>query len=124
MYIITFHLKRRHLYSPTTMKAVGADCKFRRVGLTHTDNCPNNVNALSISTNKMFICIHWYLLELPKPRQWPHVTVHLLTHVHCKPTHFVFYPFKADMSYSLQTNFVSVMKDWADKYPIHGTQFV
>ncbi len=25
------------------------------------------------------------------------------------------------MSYSLQTNFVSVMKDWADKYRVWGT---
>ncbi len=48
-------------------------------------------------------------------------TVRLLTHVHCKPTHFVFHSFKANMSYSLQTNFVSVMKDWADKYHVWGT---
>ncbi len=48
-------------------------------------------------------------------------TVRLLTHVHCKRTHFVFHSFKADMSYSLQTNFVSVMKDWADKYHVWGT---
>ncbi len=66
-----------HLYSPTTMKALGTDCKFRRVGLTHTENCPNNVNAISISTNKMFICIHWCLFELPQSRpQWPHAVAH------------------------------------------------
>ncbi len=47
-------------------------------------------------------------------------TVRLLTHVHCKPTHFVFHSFKADMPYSLQTNFVSVTKDWANKYHVWG----
>ncbi len=42
-------------------------------------------------------------------------TVRLLTHVLCKPTHFFFHPFIATMSYSLQTSFDSVMKDWVDK---------
>ncbi len=48
-------------------------------------------------------------------------TVRLLTHVLCKPTHFFFHSFKATMSYSLQTSFNSVMKDWADKYHVWGT---
>ncbi len=41
-------------------------------------------------------------------------TVHLLTHVLCKPTHFFFHSFITTMSYSLQTSFNCVMKDWAD----------
>ncbi len=45
-------------------------------------------------------------------------TVPLLTHVHCKPTHFFFHSFIATVSYSLQTNFNSVLKDWADKYHV------
>ncbi len=45
-------------------------------------------------------------------------TVRLLTHVLCKPTHFFFHLFIATMSYSLQTSFYSVMKDWADKYHV------
>ncbi len=48
-------------------------------------------------------------------------TVRLLTHVHCKPTHFFFHSFIATMSYSLQTSFTSVMKDWADIYHEWGT---
>ncbi len=48
-------------------------------------------------------------------------TVPLLTHVLCKPTHFFFHSFIATISYSLQTSFSSVMKDWADKYHIWGT---
>ncbi len=48
-------------------------------------------------------------------------TVCLLTHVHCKPTHFFFHSFIATMSYSLQTSFNSVMKGWADKYHVWGT---
>ncbi len=40
----------------------------------------------------------------------------LLTHVLCKPTHFFFHSLIATISYSLQTSFSSVMKDWADKY--------
>ncbi len=49
------------------------------------------------------------------------LTVRLLTHFLCKPKHFVFHSFIADMSYSLQTSFNSVMKDWADKYHAWGT---
>ncbi len=41
-------------------------------------------------------------------------TVRLLTHVHCKPTHFVFQLVKATMSNSLQTSFNRVMHDWPD----------
>ncbi len=41
-------------------------------------------------------------------------TVRMLTHVLCKPTHFIFHSFMATMSYSLQTSFNSVVKDWAD----------
>ncbi len=48
-------------------------------------------------------------------------TVRLPTHVHCKPTHFVFHSFIAKMSYSLQTSFNSLMKDWGDKYHVWGT---
>ncbi len=48
-------------------------------------------------------------------------TVRLLTHVLCKPMHFVFHSFIAYMSYSLQTSFKSVMKDWADKHHVKGT---
>ncbi len=48
-------------------------------------------------------------------------TVRLLTHVHCKPTHFFFPSFIATMAYSLQTSFDSVMKDWADKFHLWGT---
>ncbi len=48
-------------------------------------------------------------------------TVRLLTHVLCKPTHFFFHSFIATMSYSLQTSFNSVRKDWADKYHVWGT---
>ncbi len=52
---------------------------------------------------------------------WPTDTVRLLTHVHCKPTHFFFPSFIAKISYSLQTSFNSLMKDWADKYHVWGT---
>ncbi len=45
----------------------------------------------------------------------------LPTHVLCKPTHFFFHSFIATMSYSLQTSFNSVVKDWADKYHVCGT---
>ncbi len=48
-------------------------------------------------------------------------TVRLLTHVLCKPTHFVFPSLIAAMSYSLQTSLNSVMKDWADKWHVWGT---
>ncbi len=48
-------------------------------------------------------------------------TVRLLTHVLCKPTHFFFHSFIATMSYSLQTSFNGLMKDWADKYHVWGT---
>ncbi len=48
-------------------------------------------------------------------------TVRLLTHVLCKPTHFFFHSFIATRSYSLQTSFNSVLKDWADKYHVWGT---
>ncbi len=46
---------------------------------------------------------------------------HLLTHVLCKPTHFVFQLFIATKSNSLQTSFNRVMKDWPDKYNVWGT---
>ncbi len=49
------------------------------------------------------------------------LTARLLTHVPCKPTHFFFHSFIATISYSLQTSFSSVMKDWADKYHVWGT---
>ncbi len=49
------------------------------------------------------------------------LTVRLLTHVLCKPTHFFFHSFIATMSYSLQTSFNSVMKDRAEKYHVWGT---
>ncbi len=45
----------------------------------------------------------------------------LLTHVLCKPTHFFFHSFIATMSYSPQTTFNNVMKDWVDKYHVWGT---
>ncbi len=48
-------------------------------------------------------------------------TVRLLTHVLCKPTHFFFHSFIATMSYSRQTSFNSLPKDWADKYLVWGT---
>ncbi len=48
-------------------------------------------------------------------------TVRLLTHVLCKPTDFFFHSFIATMSYSLQTSFSSLMKDWADKCHVWGT---
>ncbi len=48
-------------------------------------------------------------------------TVRLLTHVHCKPTHFFFHSFIATISYSPQTSFNSGMKDWVDKYHVWGT---
>ncbi len=48
-------------------------------------------------------------------------TVRLLTHVLCKRTHFFFHSFIANMSFSLQTSFNSVMKDWTDKYHVWGT---
>ncbi len=50
-----------------------------------------------------------------------HCTVRLLTHVLRKPTHFVFLSFIATISYSLQTSFNSIMKDWADKYSVWST---
>ncbi len=52
---------------------------------------------------------------------WYEITVRLLTHVLCKPTHFFFHPFIVTMSYSLQTSSNSLMKDWADKYHVWGT---
>ncbi len=61
--------------------------------------------------------------QVPPPVGRPirYHTVRSLTHVHCKPTHFFFHSFIATMSYSLQTSFSSVMKDWADKYHVWGT---
>ncbi len=49
------------------------------------------------------------------------LTVRFLTHVLCKPTHFFFHSFIATMSYSHQTSFNSLMKDWADTYHVWGT---
>ncbi len=49
------------------------------------------------------------------------ITVRLLTHVLCKPTHFFFHSFIATVSYSLQTSFNSLMKDGVDKYHVWGT---
>ncbi len=46
--------------------------------------------------------------------------VRLLTHVLCKPTHFIFHSFIATISYSLQTSFRTVIKDWTDKYHAWG----
>ncbi len=51
----------------------------------------------------------------------PLSTVRLLTHAHCKPTHFFFHSFIATIPYSPQTSFNSVMKDWVDKYHVWGT---
>ncbi len=48
-------------------------------------------------------------------------TVRLLTHVLCKPTHFLFHSFIATMSYCLQTSFISVRKGRADKHHVWGT---
>ncbi len=48
------------------------------------------------------------------------LTMRLLAHVLCKPTHFFFLSFKPTMPYSLQTSFNSVMKDMADKYHVRG----
>ncbi len=45
-------------------------------------------------------------------------TVRLLPYVLCKSTHFFFPSVIAIMSYYLQTIFISVMKDWADKYHV------
>ncbi len=55
------------------------------------------------------------------PHTWYLSAQRLLTHVLCKPTHFFFLAFIATMSFSLQTSFNSVMKDWADKYHVWGT---
>ncbi len=52
----------------------------------------------------------------PRTERINESTVRLLTNVHCKPTHFFFHSFIANMSYSLQTSFKSVIKDWADKW--------
>ncbi len=49
------------------------------------------------------------------------LTLCLLTHVLCKPTHLFFHLLIDTMSFTLQTRFSSVMKDWADKYHIWGT---
>ncbi len=54
----------------------------------------------------------WYFYE--KHVRDVSVTVRLLTHVLCKPPLFFFQLFIATMSDSLQSNFSSVMKDWAD----------
>ncbi len=48
-------------------------------------------------------------------------TVRMLTHVLCKPTYIFFHSFISTMSYSLQTSFNSLMKDWADEYHVWGT---
>ncbi len=58
-------------------------------------------------------CVHT-IYRMCMQLKYSACTVRLLTHVHCKPTYFVFHSFKADMPYSLQTNFVRVIKDWAD----------
>ncbi len=48
-------------------------------------------------------------------------TVHLLTHVICKPTPFFFLSFIATISYSLQISYNRVTKDWAKKNYVWGT---
>ncbi len=48
-------------------------------------------------------------------------TVSLQTQVLCKTTHFFFHSFIATISYSLQTSFNIVMKDWAVKYHVWAT---
>ncbi len=70
-----------------------------------------------------------HLSKRVEARDWSYVlvkifggyTVHLLTHVLRTPTHFFFHSFIATMSYSLQTSFSSVMKDWVDKKHVRGT---
>ncbi len=62
------------------------------------------------------------IVTAPRPFLWRSAVtitkVRLLTHVLCKPTHFFFHSFIATISYSLQTSFNSLMKDWADKYHV------
>ncbi len=60
-----------------------------------------------------------HLCQISKKNE--RITVRLLIHVLCKPTHFFFHSFIATLSYSLQTSFISAMKDWADKYHVWGT---
>ncbi len=76
------------------------------------------LNFLKYNNNKgsSFITIFYVV-----PKVCFTCTVRLLTHVFCKPTHFFFHSFIATMSYSLQTSFNSLMKDWADKYHVWGT---
>ncbi len=53
---------------------------------------------LNVTTEKLFGSTHW------RPSL---ITVRLLTHVLCKPTHFFFHSFITTMSYSLKTSFNS-----------------
>ncbi len=79
----------------------------------------SNLNKWSVII--FFIKFETKLICFTKNIGLCYCTVRLLTHVLCKPTHFFFHSFIATMSYSLQTTFNSVMKDWADKYHVWGT---
>ncbi len=71
------------------------------------------------------VSIRFTVISKPKKikgvQKWQQCTVHLLTHVLCKPTHFFFHSFIATMSYCLQTSFIGVMKGLAVKNHVWGT---
>ncbi len=77
------------------------------------------VNSVERVMEKIYAS--FYAKRHLEARPWCLITVRLLTHVLCKPTHFFFPSFIATISYSLQTSFNSLMKDWADKYHVWGT---
>ncbi len=106
-----------------------SECKFSCIPTQRHTGGINESERCKLDSFKKLRCkVDWISLQrrrqiryyfdllpawLPSLVQTIRYTVRLLTHVHSKPTHFVFHSFKADMSYFLQTNFVSVMKDWA-----------
>ncbi len=86
-----------------------SNCHYVRMGRDGFANVQGNCGTPSCIQHMVFD----HLKGLPIT-----LTVRLLTHVHCKPTQFFFHAFTATMSYSLQTSFNSVMKDWAHKYNV------
>ncbi len=55
-------------------------------------------------------------LDNPSARLPIQGTVRLLTHVHCKPTHFFFLSFIATISYCLQTSFNSFQAEMMETF--------
>ncbi len=87
----------------------------RRTGTGVTASSKSLLFLTPLKQNSFFLSPVWW--SNPSVDRY---TVRLLTHVLCKPIHFFFQSFIATMSYSLQTSFNSLKKDWADKYHVWG----